>query len=130
MNDALLVIDVFQAFEHDDGGALLASFRNRLEAMTGALDEARADGTPVIYVNDAAGRWDGDASCHVKDAAQGRGGEVVAPLVPRPGDRFLFKPRYSAFDHTSLDLASPSWASSASRTSAGASDQRPCASFA
>jgi nicotinamidase/pyrazinamidase len=34
----------------------------------------------------------------------GLGGELVAAVAPREGDRFLVKPRYSAFDHTPLDI--------------------------
>ena len=30
--------------------------------------------------------------------------KVIAPLAPEPGDRFVLKPRYSAFDHTALAL--------------------------
>jgi nicotinamidase-related amidase len=35
---------------------------------------------------------------------EGRGGELVAAVAPRDGDRFVVKPRYSAFDHTPLVL--------------------------
>jgi nicotinamidase-related amidase len=37
-------------------------------------------------------------------AADGRGGEIVEPLLPQPGDRVLLEHRYSAFDHTALEL--------------------------
>lgn len=40
-------------------------------------------------------------------ACQATSGSVLAPLAPlapEPGDRFLLKPRYSAFDHTPLAL--------------------------
>ena len=104
MNDALLVIDVVSDFGHEDGGTLLASFRERLPAMRDALARARADGTPVVYVNDHHGRWDGDARGLIEEALGGHGGDVVAELAPRPGEAFLLKPRYSAFDHTALEL--------------------------
>jgi nicotinamidase-related amidase len=29
---------------------------------------------------------------------------VIAELAPRPGEPFLLKPRYSAFQHTALEL--------------------------
>jgi len=103
MADALLVVDVINTFTHDDADALLASFRRRLGGLEAALDDARREGTPVIYANDANGRWDGDAPAHVRDALhQGRGGDVVARIAPAPGDRFFFKRRYSAFDQTPL----------------------------
>jgi nicotinamidase-related amidase len=102
--DALLVIDVFNTFQHEDADKLLDAFRRRADGMVAAVTEARAAGVPVIYVNDANGRWDGDAKAHVGAAEQGRGGDVISRLTPAPGDRFIFKPRYSAFDHTPLAL--------------------------
>jgi nicotinamidase-related amidase len=105
MRDVLVAVDVINTFAHDDGGALLASFRSRLSEMEAALAEARRRGTPVVYVNDMLGRWDGDAPGLVRWAAEtGKGPDVVSALAPVPQDRFLFKARYSAFDHTALDL--------------------------
>jgi nicotinamidase-related amidase len=34
----------------------------------------------------------------------GPGGGLMGELVPLPGERFVIKPRYSAFDHTPLAL--------------------------
>ena len=104
MPDALLIVDVIQDFEHADGDALLASFRARQPAMLKALDDARESGVPVIYANDNYGVWDGDAPRLVQRALEGRGGKLVEAMAPREGDRFVLKPRYSAFDHTPLDL--------------------------
>jgi nicotinamidase-related amidase len=105
IRDALLLIDLVSAFDHEDGSELLASFRDRLPALREAIARARAAGVPVVYVNDAAGSWDSDAPGHVRDAVErGRGGDAVAAVAPRSGDRFLFKPRYSAFDHTPLTV--------------------------
>jgi nicotinamidase-related amidase len=104
VDDALIVIDAISDFEHEDGGKLLASFRERLPAMRAALANARGDGTPVVYVNDHHGRWDGDARGLVEEAINGHGGDVIGDLAPRPGEPFLLKPRYSAFDHTALEL--------------------------
>jgi nicotinamidase-related amidase len=55
VKDALVVVDAFNDFDHEDGDVLLASFRERVPS-------------------------------------------------PEPGDLFVLKPRYSAFDHTPLDL--------------------------
>jgi nicotinamidase-related amidase len=95
---------VFDDFEHDDGGSLLASFRERGPAMGQALATAREAGVPVIYVNDDRDRWDSDAPALAREAADGVGGEVIRELLPQDGDRVLLKHRYSAFDHTALDL--------------------------
>jgi nicotinamidase-related amidase len=103
--DALLVVDVINDFDHEDGPSLLESFRQRLPAMTMAVAAARAAAVPVVYVNDDHGRWDSDAPGLVRAASEsGRAGEVVRELAPAPGSYVLLKHRYSAFDHTALDL--------------------------
>jgi nicotinamidase-related amidase len=106
MNDALLVVDVIDTFEHESGDALLASFRARATQMTETLGMARrSTDLPVMYVNDAHADWAGDAPSFVRRAVDdGLGGDIVSALAPREGERFLFKARYSAFDHTPLAL--------------------------
>ena len=105
MLDVLVVVDVINTFTHDDGEALLGSFRSRLGGFKEAFADARASGTPVVFVNDVLGRWDGDAPGLVRWATEtGIGADVVSALAPAPDDSFLFKARYSAFDHTGLEL--------------------------
>jgi nicotinamidase-related amidase len=105
MRDVLVVVDVINTFTHEDGEALLGSFRSRLGGFKEAFADARASGTPVVFVNDVLGRWDGDAPGLVRWAIEtGTGADVVSALAPAPDDSFLFKARYSAFDHTGLDL--------------------------
>jgi nicotinamidase-related amidase len=104
VNDALLLVDLVNDFEHEDGERLLESFRARHEGMVRALGRARADGVPVVYANDNFGVWDGDAGRLVRSALDGRAGELVVAIAPQEGDRFVVKPRYSAFDHTPLVL--------------------------
>jgi nicotinamidase-related amidase len=103
--DVLVVIDVINDFQHEDGERLLASFNDRLPAMTEAIARARTDGVPVIYVNDERGRWDSDAPALIRAALEGKhSAEIVKSLAPRAGDHVLLKHRYSAFDHTPLEL--------------------------
>ena len=60
---------------------------------------------PVLYANDNRDIWDGDAPRLVRHAIEeGRGGDLVEAVAPQDGDRFVVKPRYSAFDHTPLDI--------------------------
>jgi nicotinamidase-related amidase len=102
--DVLLVVDVFDDFDHDDAEALLASFRTRGTAMAQAIALARDAGIPVVYVNDDRDRWDSDAPALAREAADGPGGEIIRALLPRRGDHVLLKHRYSGFDHTALEL--------------------------
>jgi nicotinamidase-related amidase len=103
--DVLLAVDVVDDFRHAGGDILLASFRDRAPAMSGALERARAASVPVVYANDNRGIWDGDRARLVREAlVDGLGADVVRQLQPIDGDRFVVKPRYSAFDLTPLPL--------------------------
>jgi nicotinamidase-related amidase len=104
MKDALLLVDVVNDFRHEDGDALLESFRERHGALVRALEDARAREIPVVYANDNFGVWDANAGRLVDDALDGKAGDLVREVAPRPEDRFVVKPRYSAFDHTPLVL--------------------------
>jgi nicotinamidase-related amidase len=104
MNEALVVVDALNDFRHEDGERLLASFRARLPGLRLAIADARESSTPVVFVNDQFGRWDSDGPGLVRCALAGRGSDVIGAIAPRPGDRLLLKARYSAFDHTGLDL--------------------------
>jgi nicotinamidase-related amidase len=104
VKDALLLVDVLNDFEHDDGDRLLDSFRERHEGMVRALGRARGDDLPVVYANDNYGAWDGDRQRLVKQALEGRGGDLLEAIGPADDDCFVVKPRYSAFDKTPLEL--------------------------
>jgi len=104
VRDALLLVDFLNDFEHKDGERLLESFRERQEGMVRALARARGSDVPVVYANDNYGVWDGDRGRLVRHALEGRGGDLLEPLAPGDGDRFVVKPRYSAFDKTPLEL--------------------------
>jgi len=104
VRDALLLVDVVNDFEHEDGERLLESFRARHGGFLRALGHARADGLTVVYANDSFGDWSGDGPALVRRALEGRGSELVQAIAPDEDDRFVVKPRYSAFDHTPLAL--------------------------
>ena len=104
MTRALLLVDVIQTFEHADGDRLLASYRERHANLVRALVDARESDVPVVYANDDFGSWRGDAPELLRRAAQGPAGDLVREIAPHEHDRFLLKPRYSAFKHTALDL--------------------------
>lgn len=102
---ALLLVDVLEDFHHEDGDRLLASFRARHACLVELLASARDRGLAVVYANDApAGA---DAATVVQGALAGKGGELVADVVPAPSEPVVLKGRYSAFHGTGLasDLA-------------------------
>jgi nicotinamidase-related amidase len=105
VRDALIVIDVITDFRHPDGEALLASFRERQPALRQAIADARSADLPVIYVNDSHGSWEWDVGGWIRRTIDaGPAAELVASVAPRERDAFLRKTRYSAFDHTPLEI--------------------------
>ena len=103
---ALLLIDVINDFDFEEGEQLL-----RLALPVGkniaALKRRATDlGIPAIYVNDNFGRWQSDfkklvAHCSADEA---KGKEFVKRLVPDDDDYFVLKPKHSGFYSTTLDL--------------------------
>jgi nicotinamidase-related amidase len=104
MRDCLLLVDLFNDFQHEDGDLLLACFRDRFPALSQLLQTSRDRTTPIIYANDSSRVFDGDASGIVERARGGPAGPLVQAIAPTREDRFIVKPRYSAFDHTPLAL--------------------------
>jgi nicotinamidase-related amidase len=103
--DALVLVDVLADFAHDDGEALFGEFLRALPALTDAIAAARAEAIPVIYANDDFGTWAGDRAAVLAEARRrAPSPELLDAVAPHDGDAFLTKPRYSAFDHTPLDL--------------------------
>jgi nicotinamidase-related amidase len=72
--------------------------------MRAELAACRDAGIPVVYVNDQEGRWRWDVGELLDAAAAGPGADVAAALAPAPEEPVLPKPRYSAFDHTPVEL--------------------------
>jgi nicotinamidase-related amidase len=103
VRDVLVVVDALNDFSHEDGERLLRSFRERAPSLRDALDRARSAGIPVVYVNDQ-GSWSADRAEVVRRAVEGEGGDDLEPVVPRGDEPLILKARYSAFDHTGLEL--------------------------
>jgi nicotinamidase-related amidase len=103
MGRALLLVDVIKDFRHEDGDRLLASYRERHEALAAAIRESREAGHAVVYANDNDGLWDSEAPRLVQQAIdRGKAGDLVAEVAPAQGDTFVLKRGYSAFDATPL----------------------------
>lgn len=99
---ALLVIDMFNGYDHDDAEQLRHSAEAVVPVLTDLLRRAREAGCPVIYVNDNQGRWDTDASGLIELARSTAPAELIDPLLPQPGEAFIAKARHSVFFNSSL----------------------------
>jgi nicotinamidase-related amidase len=104
VRDALVLVDVVQTFEHDGRRAAAGVVPLAPRGFVAALERARADGVPVVYANDTFGVWDGDAPRLVRSGSLARAASWWTRSRRARARRFVVKPRYSAFDHTPLEL--------------------------
>ncbi len=103
---ALLLIDVINDFDFEEGEQLLKLALPVGKNIAELKKRAKAAGIPSIYVNDNFGRWQSDfkkivAHCSREDA---RGKSFVKLLLPDDDDYFVLKPKHSGFYSTTLEL--------------------------
>ena len=103
---ALLLIDVINDLEFDEGDELLRYALPMADRLAALKQRAKQAGIPAIYVNDNFGRWKSDLSILIEhcQAAGVRGREIVERLRPDEDDYFVLKPKHSGFYSTTLDI--------------------------
>lgn len=103
---ALLLIDVINDLEFDEGDALLEFARPMARRLAELKRRARQANVPVVYVNDNFGRWQSDFNTQVNHCLEEgvRGREIVELLKPDKDDYFVLKPKHSGFYCTALDI--------------------------
>ena len=102
---ALLLIDVINDLEFENGQQLLQHALPMAKKIAALKKRAKRAGIPVIYVNDNFGKWQSDFSkllthCLEEDVC---GKPVVEILRPEDDDYFVLKPKHSGFFSTTLD---------------------------
>jgi nicotinamidase-related amidase len=102
---ALLLIDVINDLDFDEGEELLRHALPMARQIARLKARAKECGIPIIYVNDNFGRWRSDFRAQVehclKDGVRGR--PVAELLRPDQDDYFVLKPKHSGFYSTTLD---------------------------
>jgi nicotinamidase-related amidase len=101
-NSALIVVDVLNAYEHEDADRLVASAEQALPAIEGLIDEARERDVVTIYVNDNFDDWTLDRRKLLDRAMQGPYKRLVEPLAPADDVPVVLKGRHSIFWETPL----------------------------
>jgi nicotinamidase-related amidase len=100
---AVLVIDMLNAYRHEDAESLVASVEDMIDPLAELIAEARKhDDVDLIYVNDNYGDFAADHDDIVRSALEGRRPDLIKPIVPDKDCRFLTKVRHSAFYATAL----------------------------
>jgi nicotinamidase-related amidase len=103
---ALLLIDVINDFEFENGAALLKLALPVGKQIANLKARAKQAGIPAIYVNDNFGRWRSDLNQIVSHCLEDgvRGEPFVKLVLPDDNDYFVLKPKHSGFYCTSLEL--------------------------
>jgi nicotinamidase-related amidase len=100
---AVLVIDMLNAYRHEDAELLTANVTDIIDPLVGIIGTARErDDVDLIYVNDNYGDFTADHDDIVRSALEGARPDLVEPIVPDDQCRFLTKVRHSAFYATPL----------------------------
>jgi nicotinamidase-related amidase len=100
---ALIVVDVLNAYDHEDADRLVASVDEALPNMKALLDQARERDILRIYVNDNFDDWTLDRGKLLERAmATEHGRRLVEPLAPDDDVALVLKGRHSIFWETPL----------------------------
>ena len=104
---ALLIIDMINDMDFDEGDDLLREIDAVTEVVGGLRDAAERAGVPVIFVNDNFGQWRSDRARIIEYVGGTRGRDVAARLRPLDNDYFVIKPQVSGFYATNLPVLLP-----------------------
>jgi nicotinamidase-related amidase len=101
---ALLIIDMINMFDFPEGPALLREALPAARRIATLKRRLKAEGVPVIYVNDNFTRWQSEFREIVEmcGASSSPGAPIVQLLEPEEDDYTVLKPRHSAFYATPL----------------------------
>jgi len=102
---ALLLIDVINDLEFDNGRELLRHALPAAERLAALKRRAKGAGIPVVYVNDNFGRWQSDFKKLLEHCLDEEvtGRPLAELLQPEEDDYFVLKPKHSGFFSTTLD---------------------------
>jgi nicotinamidase-related amidase len=103
---ALLLIDVINDLEFDEGSQLLEFALPMARRIADLKKRLKGAGIPAIYVNDNFGRWRSDFHAQVEHCLRDnvRGRPVAELLQPAEDDYFVLKPKHSGFYSMCLDV--------------------------
>ena len=105
-SSALLIIDMINDLEFDEGERLLEFASQAATNLKKLKCRFHSAQLPIIYANDNFGKWQSNFHSLVDHCVQPgiRGREIAEQLRPDVDDYFILKPKHSAFYSTPLDL--------------------------
>jgi nicotinamidase-related amidase len=94
---------MLNSYRHEDADKLATSVPDIVDPLAGLVSTARErDDVDLIYVNDNYGDFAANQETLVRQALDGERPDLVKPILPEEGVRFLQKVRHSAFYATAL----------------------------
>ena len=103
---ALLIIDMINLFDFDEGETLKARALDAARSIQHLRESMREREMPVIYVNDNFGEWHSERS-RLFARAMEQANPVAEMLEPGSDDYFVIKPQFSGFYATNLPVLLP-----------------------
>jgi nicotinamidase-related amidase len=103
MSSALIVVDMLNAYDHEDADRLVESVERVIEPVAGLVKRASEQGVEVIYVNDNYGDWNSSQEELARAALNGRRPDLVEPILPPDDADFVIKARHTIFYMTPLE---------------------------
>ena len=103
---ALLIVDMINDFQHEDGNTLFKNVLPVAERIAELKKRANAGDVPVIFVNDNFKKWHDSFHTtirHVEESSE-EGRRMVQILKPSEEDYFVLKPHRSGFYKTPLGV--------------------------
>jgi nicotinamidase-related amidase len=101
---AVLVVDMLNAYRHQDAEPLAAHVAKIIDPLAGLIERTRPrDDVELIYVNDNYGDFTADHDDVVRSALAGERPDLVEPIRPAPGSLFVTKARHSIFYASPLE---------------------------
>jgi nicotinamidase-related amidase len=103
MATAVCVIDMLNAYDHEDADRLTGNVEKAVEPIAGLVGRAVDEGVEIIYVNDNYGDWNSSQEELAERAMAGRRPDLVEPLLPPDDADFVIKARHTIFYMTPLE---------------------------
>ena len=100
---ALVVVDMLNAYDHEDAEHLTGSVERIVEPLSALIARARDQGVEIVYVNDNYGDWNSSQEQLAEAAMRGARPDLVEPLLPPDDADFVIKARHSIFYGTPLE---------------------------
>jgi nicotinamidase-related amidase len=107
---ALVVVDMQNDFVSEGGSLLVPDAAATVPIIAGLIERFREAGAHVVYTQDTHRDGDPEFAIWPPHALEDSlGWQIVAGLLPLPGDTVLRKPRYDGFYGTPLDHLLRQW---------------------